>query len=422
MGMAASQARYLGLSARKTNVEYEGQQINQERVALANQSAENFNQLLALEVPTVPSKQDFTTVQYSYQDGTLAETVSSMEPNPGDPNYNYLVTHYHFSDIYKGVESRRTNPQVSVATPATDTVTTGQVYNVNGTFYKDYGAQSQTEYKTYDPSDAKQKDLWEKLKAAYPGALGGVGDANARYCIDSDGTYHFTTINDLQTAAPSPGESTNDLQEYTVLPSYVGNSELKLYDPTDVTMKAAYDQIKKDWPDTAFASAPEGDIYHWSGIDGKTYFACLSDLMTSADSGSNPDPLENQDKLIQYNAQTIKEKFERVQKAMVDFDDSGRAQSIRLEDSSAVFTLNTETITDEIAYEDAMNQYTFDVDTYQKQIEDINTKTKIIQEEDRTLELRLRQLDTEQDALQTEMEAVKKVIEKNIESTFKTFE
>ena len=40
MGMAASQARYLALTARKTNVEYEGQQINQERTALANQSAD----------------------------------------------------------------------------------------------------------------------------------------------------------------------------------------------------------------------------------------------------------------------------------------------------------------------------------------------------------------------------------------------
>ena len=40
MGMAASQARYLGLQARKTNTEYEGQHVNQQRTALANQSAE----------------------------------------------------------------------------------------------------------------------------------------------------------------------------------------------------------------------------------------------------------------------------------------------------------------------------------------------------------------------------------------------
>jgi len=48
MGMAASQARYLALTARKTNTEWEGQQINQARTALANQSANLFNQLLQM--------------------------------------------------------------------------------------------------------------------------------------------------------------------------------------------------------------------------------------------------------------------------------------------------------------------------------------------------------------------------------------
>ena len=69
-----------------------------------------------------------------------------------------------------------------------------------------------------------------------------------------------------------------------------------------------------------------------------------------------------------------------------------------------------------------MNKYNYDMEVYEKRIADINAKTKKLQEQDRTLELRLRQLDTEQEALQTEMEAVKKVIDKNIESTFKTFE
>ena len=69
MGMAASQARYLGLTARKTNTEWEGQQINQQRTALANQSANLFNQLLTMEVPTPPSKDDYTNIQYSFNDG-----------------------------------------------------------------------------------------------------------------------------------------------------------------------------------------------------------------------------------------------------------------------------------------------------------------------------------------------------------------
>ena len=34
MGLAASQARFLGLTARKSGVEYQGQQIKQQRTAL----------------------------------------------------------------------------------------------------------------------------------------------------------------------------------------------------------------------------------------------------------------------------------------------------------------------------------------------------------------------------------------------------
>ena len=103
-------------------------------------------------------------------------------------------------------------------------------------------------------------------------------------------------------------------------------------------------------------------------------------------------------------------------------NNEGRAETIRYEDSSVVRALNSETVTDEAAYNDAMNQYNYAQTVYEKKIQDINAKTKKIQEQDRTLELRLKQLDTEQEALQTEMEAVKKVIDKNIESTFKTFE
>ena len=68
MGMAASQARYLALVARKSNCEYEGQQINQARMALSNQSANLFNQMLTLSVPVPPSTQDFTKIQYSFTD------------------------------------------------------------------------------------------------------------------------------------------------------------------------------------------------------------------------------------------------------------------------------------------------------------------------------------------------------------------
>ena len=64
MGMAASQARFLGLTARKTNVEYEGQQVNQQRTVLSNESAGLFNQMLTLQVPTPPSATDYYNTRY----------------------------------------------------------------------------------------------------------------------------------------------------------------------------------------------------------------------------------------------------------------------------------------------------------------------------------------------------------------------
>ena len=83
--------------------------------------------------------------------------------------------------------------------------------------------------------------------------------------------------------------------------------------------------------------------------------------------------------------------------------------------------MKTETITDEAAYEDAMNKYYYENAQYDKTVQDINAKTSLIQQQDRTLELRLKQLDTEQLALKTEMDAVKKVVEENVKDTFKTF-
>ncbi len=70
MGIAASQARYLSLTARKSNVEFQGQMVNQARTNLANESANIYNEMMKLKVPTTPSVYDY------YEDiGTFDATV-----------------------------------------------------------------------------------------------------------------------------------------------------------------------------------------------------------------------------------------------------------------------------------------------------------------------------------------------------------
>ena len=39
MGLASSQARLLGIGSKKTNTEWQGQQINQARTALSNEAS-----------------------------------------------------------------------------------------------------------------------------------------------------------------------------------------------------------------------------------------------------------------------------------------------------------------------------------------------------------------------------------------------
>lgn len=417
MGMAASQARYLGLTARKTNVEYEGQQINQARTALANQSANTFNELLALEVPTAPSTQDYTTLQYSYQDGTNTETISDMSELLNDPDgYNYSITHYHYSDVFTGIMSKKTNPQVSFETKAEKSLVSKDNVKQDATT-NEYTVNGQVVSK-YDSSVQEQKDAYAKIVADYP-SFASV-DVNSVYTYtDTDGKLTFTTLTDLNKAVAG----TADLGAYKIndnVPAYVGNNEVHPYDSTDSDQKAALDQIKKQFPAESISSSD--NIYTWTS-GGKTYFATLEDLQVTAKSAPDPSkPTENQNKLTMFNAENVSTKVEQKQRAFVQLDDTGRPQSIRYEDTTATYTLKTETKTDENAYNDAMNQYNYDMQVYEKKIADINAKTEKIQEQDRTLELRLKQLDTEQEALQTEMESVKKVIDKNIESTYKTFE
>ena len=53
--------------------------------------------------------------------------------------------------------------------------------------------------------------------------------------------------------------------------------------------------------------------------------------------------------------------------------------------------------------------------------QEINAKTEVIQQQDRNLELKLQRLDNERQQIKTEIDAVDKVIDENIEKSYKTF-
>ena len=346
MGMAASQARFLGLTARKTNTEYEGQQINQQRTTLSNQSANYYNQMLGMTVPVPPSNQDFTKTTYTFSDGALNNTVNSLI---AQADGTYLVSYTRkWVDSFAAISApstiitrRGTQGNYTYSVGAVDLRKLGQAPADPA---KDpYFATLSQEQR--DKAILEEKEYLNKLNNKY-----GEADWQVKYTLNtSSGSWepYFFKKEDLE-------------------------KESTLYSDTGSSLSYI--------PSYTIGQAPQVEE-----VKGAT--------------------------------------------AKLEQDSSGRFINITLYEKDALgnlldpvtYPLTTNTITDQAAYNDAMNQYEYDKNQYDKAIQDINVKIEVIQAEDKNLELRLKQLDTEQKAIQTEMDAVQKVIQKNTESTFKTF-
>lgn len=337
MGMAASQARYLEITARKTNVEYQGQQINQQRTALANESAGLFQQLMSLVVPTAPSSSNYSTTQYTFSDGDNNYTVTDIRALQGNTDYNKTVTYYYTDSIYSGIAKTRSDLGVR---------NTGTV-----------------------PAPA----YW-----LTDGAAGGAATNKTKLTQCTGATDELKAVQQIVNDKTC---SANFITDYNA-------------DRTNLS-----------------------HIYYYKDASDVTHYYSLADL--NAVITSNPDG--SAASLTGSYAATLSKKVNQTKNAYLDSTSSGRYSSIKLDGYTNTFDLTATTTINSNAYNDAMNEYEYQMALYQQQVNDINGKTSIIQNEDRTLELQLRQLDTEQQALQTEMDAVKKVIDKNIESTFKTF-
>ncbi|MBR2430738.1 hypothetical protein IKB17_04690 [bacterium] len=513
MGMAASQARYLALVARKSNCEYEGQQINQARTALANQSANLFNQMLGLQVPIPPSTQDFTKTQYSFKDGINAATISDWYQLAGDQEYNYVVTHYYYTDKYTGSVKELNDPQVQTSGIGATSVTNSQIqqalldiedakekyeakkaariqaeadvkdlskykfdqailsasfanneYTVNlnpsGTqTYKAYSALSPTEQTSIDgilntlitqgALSGAPSDYHDKIYCLAGTQFAFVDDLNGLNGMGSStGTtlpYYHVSATPTNAGALNSALSSAKIDEGMALlaynsaqmaynnlnvPTYIGNSELTALSELNQDQLAEINQVIDDMRlqniDTELDNCFDGNGNYLGGIfkftlNGTTYYTTLEDLKNSHSSGTGNNNIDGQQRLNYYNATYVSTKVEETEKALLETDSYGRFTSIRFENDSIKYKLSMETITDEAAYDDAMNQFYYENAKYDKLVQDINARTSIIHQQDRQLELRLKQLDTEQSALSTEMDAVKKVVDDNVEKSFKTF-
>ena len=393
MGMAASQARFLGLTARKTNVEFEGQQINQQRTTLSNQSANYYNQLLGMAVPVPPSVDDYTKTVYTFEDGALSNSISSMIAQAGGL---YLISYTSswtddFAAVSAGqsIVTKNSNPDPN----KTNNAINGVVYGVGAKELRRMG-------------DAFKLDVYKDDQKTGTS----VYMKNGKYYSDADCK---TEIKDADKSSYKLNENYND--EYLKSLSLDQLEKLQIEEEQYISIlnKQYAPDGNETWMVRYVQNTSTGT---WSPFFNKK---SVLDKAIYSDNGSS------QSNIPAYTIGSA-QKTEEVKgvQARMEQDASGRIISVTLKPGDAdevTYAVTTNTATDQAKYNDAMNQYEYDKYQYDQSIQEINAKIEIIQSEDKNLELRLKQLDTEQDAISTEMDAVQKVIEKNTESTFKTF-
>ena len=170
MGMAASSLRLTSLAARKNQVEFEGQQINQQRVVLSQKSSAVYNQMLEMQVPTAPDPSNYTKIVYKFNAGNGESQIINMAKKASGP-YNYSIRYK--SPATEKVLSRSTYNNVAFTKP---TGKTGEKYqylnaNVNGNSYEmelvggENASKALTEYKNNLSIYQNMKTIEEQITA-----------------------------------------------------------------------------------------------------------------------------------------------------------------------------------------------------------------------------------------------------------------
>jgi len=386
MGMSASQARFLTLTARKTNVEYEGQQINQQRTTLSNESANYYSQLASMSVPVPPSTEDYTKITYTFEDGSEKNTVTSIVATKTTKNDGIYMLNY-VQEI----------PSSNMVVNGTNVISKSN----GGYFIGKVQLQNAINLDGTKEVDGEQQKFTKGIKI--------VNKAEDKDASDENNVYY--TSDELRQRFISAGIPAEVVNQYS-------NSEMenKLKVENQYRLMSAEKYSEDNWYIRYVQNSSTGNyepaFYSKNETENIDY-----NEKTSLSLGGV--------KAFMFGETTESKEIKNAE-AKVEKDASGRYQALFIYDdasheSGTRYQLTATTETDDNAYNDAMNQYFYDKAVYDKKIEEINAKIGIIQVQDKNLELKLKQLDTEENAISTEMDAVKKVISKNVESSFKTF-
>lgn len=442
MGMAASQARFLGLTARKSNVEYQGQQVNQQRTSLSNESANLYNEMMDLNVPTPPSTSDYykttytldnSSDSYATEDYTISNvvktynaegqyliTLNSKTSQTAATNTSYKIQYTKPTEtgevkyqqkeqdgklIYQGVNDNKEPLYHMIDEDGNKLYYTDESQSATQTEPTDFPATS-TEVNDYpyETSEVSDYPIW-------------ATDENGNKIIESDtrrNRYDITLSNSTSNLNLVYDSGDNNAYTGENGSLLINKNQIYALDDDKKADLKGYNECVKEDSDIAFFYQDDSGVNHF-------LTQAELDAMTNGDTNKTINP--------EYTYTYTKEVSTQVTGYLETSSSTDRFSTITIEQNDSypenlnnkTFSLSCTQVYDEHAYNDAYNDYEFEKTTYEKTLSDLNAKTEILQEQDQKLELKLKQLDTEENALKTEMDSVKEVLKANVESTFKTF-
>lgn len=413
MGMSASQMRYCMLTGKKSDVEFQGQQINQQRTTLATETSAYNAQLLNLVVPTPPSSDAYTTTSYTFSSNGQERNVTGTvyDSVPTSPTYGKYTINYSTEQIASQGESNGTSLFVfdgiqyksnvgNVLTPAiTDPMAPG-----------------------YSALDAQNISLIEKDCgiAKYSTTIAGAAVNLRTITTDSSSIkYSAADVANLQSIYGASYDQNKTYYKYNtgagtvaspIVPHYVDASTMVTAGATATATSYTAGQV------VGVGGTPltlnETQFYTYLENGSKKYVT-QSDLATYANTITAMSTYDvNPNATVTNNA--------KMTGCEINWSTSGRMSAITDAEGNE-YSLNVVTKNDNEAYDNAYNEYEYQKNLYSQEMDNINSKIDIVESQDKKLELKLKDLDTQQQALSTEMDSVKKVVDKNIEASFKAF-
>lgn len=457
--MSATQARLLQLTSMLNDVEFEGQQINMARTQLSSTSAKYYNQLLNMEVPTPPVKSDYTNLVYSYNANGNDYTITNI--GNVDQDGNAEVTTQYTADGYAVIGTGETVEVTSATKKVKDeekgiicTTNKDSLYTEDGTSYTAIKkATAYSEGATYVDSTGANVDVASKVseKMSSGEYIGSDGKEITSYTTPmySKGEQKYNMVDDP--SKPITDEDGNIIG-YEKMKKYIDEWELG----SEITPESFFsslglgtdvNQVVDESEATAFIGTAAKEVMEYT-VDGQT--PVTFDELPETDertkleeaikhTGRNIDDYYVIERDGQYQlllksdvtdgdnqAEIYKEEYtnsalyEETQNVNLEFGTNGRISSVTLPGGTKVAVTPT-VETDELAYEDAYAQYTYEKQLYDKDQAAINAQLSTIQSQDKRLELQLTELDTRRTQITTELDALQTVLGDNIERTYKTF-